>query len=190
MIPTNIQDYVKIYDNFVESDVCDAAVASLEHANWNVHKFWDPLTEKYIVHEKELSVTFEDIEQSVKIKERMWYAIERYIMKDFSNFNQWFPGWQGFSHLKFNKYDTSTMMTNHCDHIRTIFDGERKGIPILSVILALNDNYNGGEFYMWNDVRITLPKGSILVFPSNFMYPHRVAEVTNGIRYSCISWVF
>jgi predicted 2-oxoglutarate/Fe(II)-dependent dioxygenase YbiX len=35
---------------------------------------------------------------------------------------------------------------------------------------------------------IDLPKGSIMVFPSNFLYPHKVTEVTNGTRYSFVSW--
>ena len=190
MIPTNIQDYVKVYDNFVESDVCDAAVAGLEHANWNVHTFWDPHTQQHIVHEKELSVTFDNIPESNELKKYFWHAIEQYIVKDFQEFKFWFPGWEGFSHLKFNKYDTSTQMTMHCDHIRTIFDGQRKGIPILSVICGLNDNYTGGDFIMWEDTKLEVKKGSILIFPSNFMYPHRVEEITSGVRYSCISWVF
>ena len=29
-----------------------------------------------------------------------------------------------------------------------MFDGERKGIPILSVLGVLNDDYEGGEFYL------------------------------------------
>ena len=32
--------------------------------------------------------------------------------------------------------------------------------------------------------------GDVLIFPSNFMYPHRVTEVKRGIRYSAISWVW
>ena len=70
-----------------------------------------------------------------------------------------------------------------------MFDGERKGIPILSVLGVLNDDYEGGEFYLV-DEKTNLSKGDIIIFPSNFMYPHKVEPVTKGIRYSYISWIW
>ena len=39
-------------------------------------------------------------------------------------------------------------------------------------------------------LKIELKKGDLLIFPSNFMYPHRVEPVLSGIRYSYISWVW
>ena len=70
-----------------------------------------------------------------------------------------------------------------------MFDGERKGIPILSVLGVLNDDYEGGEFVLI-DEKIDLSKGDIIIFPSNFMYPHKVEPVTKGTRYSYISWIW
>jgi len=31
-------------------------------------------------------------------------------------------------------------------------------------------------------------KNRMLIWPSNFMYPHLVKPVTKGIRYSVVSW--
>ena len=81
-------------------------------------------------------------------------------------------------------------MDHHCDHIQTLFDGKNKGVPILSCLGLLNDNYEGGEFFILDDFKIDLKKGDLLIFPSNFLYPHRVLPVTSGIRYSYISWVW
>jgi predicted 2-oxoglutarate/Fe(II)-dependent dioxygenase YbiX len=80
-------------------------------------------------------------------------------------------------------------MALHADHIHSMFDGERKGIPILSVLGVLNDDYEGGEFVLI-DEKIDLNKGDIIIFPSNFMYPHKVEPVTKGTRYSYISWIW
>jgi predicted 2-oxoglutarate/Fe(II)-dependent dioxygenase YbiX len=71
-----------------------------------------------------------------------------------------------------------------------MFDGERKGIPTLSILGALNDDYEGGELVFWESEKIELKAGSIMIFPSNFMYPHRVDTVTKGTRYSYVSWVW
>jgi predicted 2-oxoglutarate/Fe(II)-dependent dioxygenase YbiX len=40
------------------------------------------------------------------------------------------------------------------------------------------------------EAEIRLKTGDILMFPSNFMYPHEVTECTKGTRYSFVSWAF
>ena len=101
----------------------------------------------------------------------------------------WFTDYQGYSHVRFNKYAENKKMALHADHIHSKFDGERKGIPILTVLGILNDDYEGGEFILI-DEKINFSKGDILVFPSNFMFPHKVEPVTKGTRYSFISWIW
>ena len=43
---------------------------------------------------------------------------------------------------------------------------------------------------MFEDKEIKLKTGDILIFPSNFMYPHRVEPVKKGTRFSFVSWVY
>ena len=38
--------------------------------------------------------------------------------------------------------------------------------------------------------KVKFKKGDILIFPSIFLYPHRVDPVNKGIRHSYISWVW
>jgi predicted 2-oxoglutarate/Fe(II)-dependent dioxygenase YbiX len=124
------------------------------------------------------------------INEKIWYAIERYVLHDFVEFKDYFSGWEGYSAVRFNRYDENTEMQYHCDHIKSMFLGERRGIPILSIVGVLNDDYEGGDFKLWQDTKINLPAGSIVIFPSNFLYPHEVTPVTKGVRYSYVSWVW
>jgi predicted 2-oxoglutarate/Fe(II)-dependent dioxygenase YbiX len=81
-------------------------------------------------------------------------------------------------------------MAEHCDHINDLFDGDRKGIPILTIVALLNDDFKGGEFIMFKNIEIKLKQGDLLIFPSNFVYPHRVDPVTKKTRYSFVSWVW
>ena len=81
-------------------------------------------------------------------------------------------------------------MKEHADTIKSIFDGERRGIPILSIIGALNHNYEGGELVLFQDTEYRLKAGEVLIFPSNFMYPHQVMPVTKGTRFTYTSWVY
>jgi predicted 2-oxoglutarate/Fe(II)-dependent dioxygenase YbiX len=81
-------------------------------------------------------------------------------------------------------------MKLHCDHIHSLFDGERKGVPVLTILGVLNDDYEGGDLVLWEDTYMRPKKGSVLVFPSNFLYPHKVDTITKGTRYSFVSWAW
>jgi predicted 2-oxoglutarate/Fe(II)-dependent dioxygenase YbiX len=71
-----------------------------------------------------------------------------------------------------------------------MFDGTRKGIPTLSIIGSLNSDYSGGEIVMFEDEIINLNAGDVMIFPSNFLYPHKINPVTTGVRYSFVSWCY
>jgi hypothetical protein len=59
---------------------------------------------------------------------------------------------------------------------------------VLSMSIALNDEYKGGEFRFWGTETIKPPAGCAIMFPANFMYPHQILPVTAGTRYSMITW--
>jgi hypothetical protein len=183
----NLQDYVKVYEGFLDESLCDSAVENFKNIEFKQHEFYNSITDSVISFDKELSVSHGNIPEKQIIQDKFWFAIRRYL--DELNF-KWYNGWAGYSEVRFNKYDVNTQMELHCDHIHSMFDGQRKGVPILSVLASLDDGYEGGEFVMWEDTVIDLPKGSVMVFPSNFLYPHKVKEITSGVRHSVVSWVF
>jgi hypothetical protein len=60
---------------------------------------------------------------------------------------------------------------------------------VLSVLLYLNDDYDGGEIeFRHSNVKIKPEPGSVLFFPSNFLYVHEVYPVTKGPRYALPNW--
>lgn len=60
---------------------------------------------------------------------------------------------------------------------------------VLSVLLYLNDDYEGGEIeFRHSNIKIKPEAGSVLFFPSNFLYVHEVYPVTKGPRYSLPNW--
>jgi hypothetical protein len=188
MTPQNVPDYVKVYENHLPADLCKSACENLAKINWQQHAFYSQRNDEFYSNENELSISYDNIPERADINKQVWYALERYILKDFKSFSDWLGGWNGYSNIRFNRYDETTQMKLHCDHIHSLFDGQRKGVPILTVLGALNDDYEGGELMMFGDQQIYLPAGSVVVFPSNFMYPHEVKPVKSGIRYSYVSW--
>jgi len=80
------------------------------------------------------------------------------------------------------RYETGQFYTQHTDS----FKARPRAV---SCSLNLNDDYEGGEFaFLDREIVIKAPKGSAILFPSNFMYPHEIMPVTNGTRYSIITW--
>jgi predicted 2-oxoglutarate/Fe(II)-dependent dioxygenase YbiX len=79
-------------------------------------------------------------------------------------------------------YKTGQFYTEHTD--------SHASVPrTLSCSIALNDDYEGGEFaFFGRELTYKIPKGSAILFPSNFMYPHEIMPVTKGTRYSIITW--
>jgi predicted 2-oxoglutarate/Fe(II)-dependent dioxygenase YbiX len=59
----------------------------------------------------------------------------------------------------------------------------------MSAVGLSNDNYKGGEFVICGE-ELKLKAGSLLIFPSNYVYPHSVKPVISGTRYSFVSWAW
>ena len=67
-----------------------------------------------------------------------------------------------------------------------------KRLRNLSVIIALNGDYDNGEFYFPSqDKLIKLKKGQIIAFPPYWTHPHTVFAPTNGTyRYTINTWLY
>jgi len=60
---------------------------------------------------------------------------------------------------------------------------------VLSTVAYLNDDYIGGEIYFpYVDIKLKPIAGSIIFFPSNFVYVHEVRSIEEGTRYSIPQW--
>lgn len=187
--PLQLPDYLKRYDNFFDEEFCLTVVEKLKKTNWQSHEYYTQ-DKSYFSYEDDLKISYDDFKEKEIINTVIKSVIDKYIFSDLHPGFTWFRHYNGYSSVRFNKYDTDTQMRPHCDHIHDLFDGERKGVPILTLLGSLNNDYEGGDLIMWGDQKIELPAGSIIVFPSNFMYPHCITKITQGTRYSFVSWVF
>ena len=184
----DLQSYVKVYKGFYDKSFCEQTVDQLKTAEFCKHHFYNFTENSTNSHDNDLSVSSDKILNYDQLANKIWHALEQYIVKDFQF--KWFDGWSGYCAPRFNRYDVGTEMHEHCDHIRDIFQGDVRGVPILSVLGVLNEDYTGGEFVMFQDETIELKTGDVMIFPSSFLYPHRVNTVSSGVRYSFVSWVW
>ena len=189
----HLKDYILLLDNWIPKYILDKTLEELpKNKFWKQHKYTDTKTLKTEQHngDKELDICYgENLTYIQKLHDLTWKALEKYIIVDKIGGNN-LTGWSGFSQIRFNRYDKDQIMSQHIDHIVSLFPGNPKGIPILSIVSLLNDNYQGGEFIMFDDYEIKFKAGDLLIFPSVFLYPHLVKPVTKGIRYAFVSWCY
>jgi predicted 2-oxoglutarate/Fe(II)-dependent dioxygenase YbiX len=61
---------------------------------------------------------------------------------------------------------------------------------VLSSILYLNDNYEGGELeFVHMGIKIKPQAGMLLLFPSSYPYTHIAHPVTKGTKYALVTWI-
>lgn len=79
------------------------------------------------------------------------------------------------------KYEKSGFLPAHSDH----------GISsrVLSAVMYLNDDYVGGNIiFQHAGISIKPEAGSVIFFPSNFIYVHEIEKMESGKRYALPNW--
>ena len=91
--------------------------------------------------------------------------------------------------IEFLKYEKGNFYKPHVDG----GDGFNR---TFSAILFLNNDYEGGELCFKNiqadkeekDIIIKGSPGDLVIWPSNFLFPHGVKPVKKGKRYTVVAW--
>ena len=176
-----IEDFIFV-KNAIPSDTCNLVKEKISSREWQLHVWHDYETNTYSSRrEKELEVLYQtDVNKYIlkPVSEAVKQYSEKLKTGKIISF---------FSDIRFNRYKPGTLMASHIDHIHSLFDGECKGVPVLSIVGVLNDDFEGGDF-ICREKKIPLKEGDVLIFPSCFMFPHEVKEITSGARYSFVMW--
>ena len=185
MTKYDLRDFI-FQERLIPSEVCDEIINNIKDKDWKKHVWYDS--------SKDLRHSFDDAEleilndeESLKLHPYVNQCLVKYaeLHRDMDSSIV-----EKHCRLRFNRYSPGQMMRKHSDHIYDLFDGTQRGIPVLSIVGNLNDDYEGGEFKFWDDHVVKFEKGDIMIFPSLFLYPHRVEPPTRGVRYSFVCWAY
>lgn len=179
-----LHEFVHVY-NLIPTDVCNDVITNNDTLPEWVKHTWYSGGDTTARHDQEPDMLFN---HNSSLDEYIVQALDRYHYD--LNRQKSIPDnislVSNYSKIRLNRYKTGSIMSEHFDLIRR---GKDDGVPVLSLVGSLNDNYTGGQFMM-NDKIIELKQGDILVFPSTFLYPHGVEEVTEGTRYTFVTWAY
>ena len=83
----------------------------------------------------------------------------------------------------------SDLIKFYIEHIDNSGSNEITSKRLISGVAFLNKEYEGGKLSFFDGVYTpNVDQGSIVLFPSNFLFPHSVSRVVSGIRYTIVTW--
>ena len=118
-----------------------------------------------------------------------WNLIKFEIERIYTFYKAKFPKMESskINQIDLLKYSPGGKYEIHTDHYTT-------STRALSIIMNLNEEYKGGDLIFTDQrekeiKRFQLKKGTVVFFPSNFMYPHGITPIVKGTRYSIVAWL-
>ena len=194
----NLTDYIKVY-KALTPELCQKILVGIEKAHWRPHQ-WHNIYNNIDSNDKRTRDTLDErngkVENGIQICNldvMMESTAMRELQRTISLYSyQVGPTidnrpnrlTSGFNPIRINRYNEGVSMAKHNDHS---FDKEH---PLITIIVMLNDEFEGGELVLLDDYEVKLKVGEAVFFPSNFMFPHQVRTVTKGIRYSLATWAW
>ena len=189
---TQLKDLIHVEKGIIPANLCDHIIQDIETREWRPHTWYNNVANSFGSEETmELDVQGITSELQQLLTPIMIQAGSAHNQKyAYLRCERTQQIMNKFSTIRFNRYGSGQIMRQHHDHIHSLFDGNEKGIPVLSFILNLNDDYEGADLFFWENHVVPLGKGDIIMFPSLFLFPHGVTEAKKGKRYSAVSWAW
>lgn len=182
---TTDSDYIKVYDNIISDELCDLILSEYTDDQLMEALTSDNKVKKDIRNCYALGISNESaisLNEATRrdIDNKLFLCASQAISKYRDDFNYLeIDSDTGYDILR---YDVGGFYAEHIDYYN-------QTPRVVSCSFALNDDYEGGEFaFFGGKKKIKLKKGSAILFPSNFMFPHQILPVQKGTRYSIITW--
>lgn len=169
-------------ENFVSKGECENIIKYLDsqYQRWSI--FNKTFTECYGMPISLYDKNLESFNLSKDFFQQLHYRFKKIVEESFDkdfigvtyHAQKWNPGGMVEPHS-----DTSDLYGNENENSSNKY----------TVILYLNDDYDGGNLYFTqHNIEIKPKIGSIITFPGNHENIHGVSEVSNKVRYTIVSW--
>jgi Rps23 Pro-64 3,4-dihydroxylase Tpa1-like proline 4-hydroxylase len=181
-----LEEYIFTLDNVVSEELCDRILEEYCNSNlWNATMVGDGTIDNNIRNCDVINISAEHIlQENFDIRKKLDEDFYVCASNAINEYRKIFPDVAsemdtGYDLLRYNE---GQFYIQHTDS----FKKQQRSV---SCSFLLNDDYEGGEFAFFDrEIMIRGGKGSIVMFPSNFMFPHEIMPVISGTRYSIITW--
>lgn len=186
-------DFIKLYKGVLSKDFCKKVIDSSVNS-WYKNKdgnFYNNQSVTDNFNSNNYVDEFEKTHISKILLLQLYPILDEYVIK-YQNDLSIEPKMilANKSHTLLNKYKKGEQFKKHVDHVYTLFDGAKRGIPILTTVSLMNNDFTGGNFVFGGNYQIDFEVGDLLIFPSIFIYEHEVTRIHEGTRYSLSTWIY
>lgn len=183
----HLQPYVVVLEDLLACDLCDQLVAEFAACDeWQPALVGDRVVAPDIRNVDVIEMSRRSvIERNPKARKGLEQGLYSAGLRAVRLYEQMFPACRIVEGQAFEllRYRTGGFYRKHTDSFRRVPRS-------LSCSFALNDDFGGGDWSFFDgEYRLSPPKGSVVLFPSNFMFPHEILEVSSGTRYSVVTWM-
>jgi hypothetical protein len=168
LVMDELNDFIHIYENALESNICDLLVSLFDQTSDKHERFENEgkpnFTQFNLTENKEISSEVNQIHNHV-IKNVFTYRDKYYEFVD----TRVFPKDHAFEQFRIKKYNPGgeDRFDTHVDVVD--YSTARR---FLSFMWYLNDVETGGET-VFKDLTIKPKKGTLLIFPPLWLFPHK-----------------
>lgn len=184
----HLRPYVIVLENILSANFCDQLIAEFDTSNeWQTARVGSEAEVQRDTRNVDVIELSQRtvMQKNAKVREAIDATLFAAALKAVRHYQGLFPFCKIVEGKSFEllRYHTGGFYRRHTDSF--------KQVPrSLSCSFALNDDFDGGEWsFFCGDYTVRLPKGSVVLFPSNFLFPHEILEITRGTRYSVVTWM-
>ncbi len=195
---SKLKDFVQLKEDVFSEELCNELIKEYENDAWNRAVTFSGRPN--VRTNQQLQISFLEILNKNHRRHELDHIIFKHMENLAGAYAQQFEG-----HLNYEqdagyallKYQKGEYYQEHCDDsTKVTFD--ENGVPVAStltkrkitIIIQLNDDFSGGGLSFFDGtLKMPVKKGSALLFPSIFMFPHQALPVEEGTRYSLITWI-
>ena len=183
-----LNKYVKIYPQLINLNTTSTLIRYASELNYEkagigtVNQINDKIRKVLRYHIDSQSKSLTDVHWANYLHTKIVNAMNYYINEN------------SIGHMKIenlSQIDVLKYFENH--HYQFHVDASPEHHRTLSAILFLNNDYKGGKLIFKTlsdeeEITIEPTPGSLIIWPSNFLFPHMVKPVTEGVRYTIVAW--
>lgn len=178
LVMVELNDLIHVYENALEPDICDFLIALFEQSVDNQERHDNEGKPNFIqfnlTENREISQEVNQVHNHI-IKKVFEYRDKYYEFID----DRVFPKDHAFEQFRIKKYNPGGE-DRFDTHVDVVDYGTSR--RFLSFLWYLNDVESGGNT-VFKDLSISPKRGTLMMFPPLWMYPHRGEPPISGPKY-------
>jgi len=188
-----LKRYISVYENFLNKKQLDKFLRFCKSRNFHAGKVGSNI-DNCTTNKEIRDVGLCHLSQRSKsYSEVHWANVLKIVSLNFFNDYIFKHNLQEYNGRITNVLQCDILKYGLSNHYKFHVDALKDENRLLSAIIFLNDDYEGGELVFKNtfdetEEKVEKKAGSIVIWPSNFLFPHAVKPVTKGERFTVVTW--